>query len=114
MTSDLAAAENLAQAIRLVAQKAHSEEDVRMGVEQALGATLTALKITATPEYEKTLLSGSADAVYGHVVIEYEKPGKIAKETGRAETVGQLMRYLLGETSQHGEKQAEALSSTRK
>ena len=65
------AAENLAQAIRQVAKRAHSEEDLRVGVEHALGATLQALGLTATPEYEKTTLSGSADAVYGHAVITH-------------------------------------------
>jgi hypothetical protein len=40
MSSNLIAAENLAQAIRQVARKAHSEEDLRVGVERALSATL--------------------------------------------------------------------------
>ena len=78
MSSNLIAAENLAQAIRQVARKAHSEEDLRVGVEQALGATLQALGLTARPEYEKTTLSGSADAVYGHVTIEYKRRGRLA------------------------------------
>ncbi len=65
-------AENLARAIRQVAQKAHTEEDLRVGVEHALRATLQALGLTPKPEYEKTTLSGSADAVYGHVTTEAE------------------------------------------
>lgn len=52
MSSNLIAAESLAQAIRQVARKAHSEEDLRVGVEQALSVTLQALGLTATPEYE--------------------------------------------------------------
>ena len=40
MSPNLTPAENLAQAIRQVARKAHTEEDLRMGVEQALSATL--------------------------------------------------------------------------
>jgi primosomal protein N' len=51
MSSDLIAAENLAQAIRQVAGRARSEEDLRVGVEHALGATLQVLGLTATPEY---------------------------------------------------------------
>jgi primosomal protein N' len=51
MSSDLIAAENLAKAIRQVAGRARSEEDLRVGVEHALGATLQALGLTATPEY---------------------------------------------------------------
>jgi thiaminase len=40
MGANLTAAENLAQAIRQVAKKAHTEEDLRVGVEQALSMTL--------------------------------------------------------------------------
>jgi len=40
MSSSLTAAENLAQAIRQVARKAHSEEDLRVGVEQIRGRVL--------------------------------------------------------------------------
>jgi hypothetical protein len=68
----LPAAAALAQEILDVARKAHSEEDVRIGVEKALGAVLQNLQLHLAPEYEKTTLSGSADAVYGHVVIEYK------------------------------------------
>jgi hypothetical protein len=49
-SSNFIAAENLAQAIRQVARKAHTEEDLRVGVEHALSATLQALGLTATPE----------------------------------------------------------------
>ncbi|MBI3762647.1 MAG: hypothetical protein HY260_12420, partial [Chloroflexi bacterium] len=82
---------------------------MKIAVERALEKALAALGIQSTPEYEKTILSGSADAVYGHVVIEYERPGKLAKDAGRTETVGQLTRYLLGQTARHGQKQVEAL-----
>ena len=40
MSSNLIAPENLAQAICQVAKKAHSEEDLRVGVEQARGRVL--------------------------------------------------------------------------
>jgi len=88
------AAENLAQAIRQVAKRARSEEDLRVGVEHALGATLQALGLTATPEYEKTTLSGSADAVYGHAVIEYKRPGRLAEKGFPAKLAEQIARYL--------------------
>ena len=102
-------AAQLAERILRAAQKAASEEDLKIAVESALEKALIALNIQSTPEYEKTILRGSADAVYGHVVIEYERPGKLAKDAGRSETIAQLTRYLLGQTAKHGEKQAEAL-----
>lgn len=111
MNSNLTAAENLAQAIRQVARKAHSEEDLRVGVEHALGTTLQALELTATPEYEKTTLSGSADAVYGHVTIEYKRPGRLAQKDFPAKLAKQIARYLTHQARRAGGrvKQAEAL-----
>jgi len=80
MTANPTPADTLAQAIRRSAEDARSEEDLRVGVEGALSAIRQLLGLTATPEYEKTTLSGSADAVYGHVVIEYKRPGRLAEK----------------------------------
>ncbi len=106
MSSDLIAAENLAQTIRQVAGRAHSEEDLRVGVEHALGATLQALGLTATPEYEKTTLSGSADAVYGHAVIEYKRPGRLAEKGFPIRLAKQIARYLTDLAVRRGSPQA--------
>ncbi|MEK7788015.1 MAG: hypothetical protein AAB658_21630, partial [Chloroflexota bacterium] len=107
--TSLTPAAQLADRILRAAQKARSEEDLKIAVESSIAKALADLGVELTPEYEKTILKGSADAVYGHVVIEYEKPGKLAKDAGRTETIGQLTRYLLGQTAKQGEKQAEAL-----
>ncbi|MBC8264297.1 MAG: SAM-dependent DNA methyltransferase [Anaerolineales bacterium] len=111
MSTNLTAAENLARAIRQVARKARTEEDLRVGVEHALAATLQALGLTATPEYEKTTLSGSADAVYGHAVIEYKRPGRLAEKGFPARLAEQIARYLTDQAHRAGgrAKQAEAL-----
>jgi len=111
MSSNLLAAETLAKAIHQVAGHAHSEEDLRVGVEHALSATLQALGLTATPEYEKTTLSGSADAVYGHAVIEYKRPGRLAEKGFPAKLAAQIARYLADQASHAGgpAKQVEAL-----
>ncbi len=105
------AAEQLAQAIRQVAQRARTEEDVRVGVEHALGATLQALGLTTRPEYEKTVFSGSADAVYGHVTIEYKRPGRLAEKGFAARLAEQIARYLTDQARRAGSpaRQAEAL-----
>lgn len=111
MSSDLLAAENLAQAIRRAAQRARSEEDLRINVEQALSATFQVLELTATPEYEKTTLSGSADAVYGHAVIEYKRPGRLAEKGYPLKLTQQIAHYLTDLAHQAGRRarQAEAL-----
>jgi len=105
MSSEPIAAKSLAHSISQVAKKAHSEEDLRVGVEKALGTTLEALGLSATAEYEKTTLSGSADAVYGHVVIEYKRPGQLAR---------QLSRYLtdLARSAGGKSKVAQSLEKT--
>jgi methylase of polypeptide subunit release factors len=111
MRQDIIAAENLAQAIRRAAQRAHSEEDLRINVEQALSATFQALELTTTPEYEKTTLSGSADAVYGHAVIVYKRPGRLAEKGYPTKLTQQIANYLTDLAHGAGGriKQAEAL-----
>ncbi len=92
--SQALAAETLAHSIREVAKKAHTEEDLRIGVEQALTTALNLLGLTVTPRYEKTTLSGAADAVYGHVVIEYKRPGRLSRKGAPTELVQQIARGL--------------------
>ena len=72
MSADLTAAENPKPSAR----RARSEKDLRVGVEHALGATLQAPSLPNT----KRPLSGSAGAVYGHAVIEYKRPGRLAEK----------------------------------
>ena len=76
---------SLAAAILAAGRAAHTEEDLRIGVEQALTQVRSALGIT--PHYERSysgsvavLGSGSSDAVYGHAVIEYKRPGVLSQE----------------------------------
>lgn len=99
----------LAKRILDAAQKSASEEDLKIAIERALEKALTKLGVQSSPEYEKTILSGSADAVYGHVIIEYERPGRLAKVAGFKETIDQLTGYLLGHTIKEGKRQPEAL-----
>ncbi len=103
--------ESLAQTIHQVAQRAHTEEDLRVGVEHALRGAQESLGLTITPEYEKTTLSGSADAVYGHVVIEYKRPGRLAERGYPLKLTEQLAGYLTDLAKRAGgrEKQLEAL-----
>jgi hypothetical protein len=87
-------AEGLAQQILQVAQDAGTEQELLIGVEAALGPVLDQLGIPKQAQYEKTLLQGRADAVYGSVTIEYESPGKLETTPGRAESYRQARQYL--------------------
>ena len=118
-------ATDLAQAIRRVAETASTEEDLRIGVEQALAPVRQVLGIT--PRYERTypatvsvLGGGSSDAVYGHAVIEYKKPGVLSRKGGPEEAIwgrkdrtgkrrGGLVQYMQGEAAHYGGEREKAL-----
>jgi hypothetical protein len=87
-------AKGLADRIADAAKNSTTEQDLVVAVETALGPVLDQLSIPKRVEYEKTLLQGRADAVYGSVIIEYEAPGKLRSSTGRAEAFGQARQYV--------------------
>ncbi len=101
-------AEQLAKDILTVAKRADTEEDLRIGVEKALDPVLKALDITTEPRYEKATSTSFYDAIHGHLILEYERPGKLKSKRGQEETIEQLVKYLDAEASRHGEKQKEA------
>jgi hypothetical protein len=97
-------ADQLATRIREVAKHAKSEEDLRIGVEEALKVALRQLGIDVTPRYEKSyaprgsiLRGGRSDAVYGHLVIEYELVGALSSRRGVGHAAEQLDGYLQAE-----------------
>ena len=71
---------DLAKKITNIASMAKTEEDLKMGVEPLIREYLSQQDdLEITPEYElKTGLRGRRDAVYGHLTIEYKKPGDLA------------------------------------
>lgn len=87
-------AESLANQIVAAGRAANTEQDLLIAVEGALGPVLDQLNIPKEVRYEKMLLSGRADAVYGSVVIEYESPGKLATVPGLNEAYGQARQYM--------------------
>lgn len=91
-TGEIAA--RLAEQIRDAASGSPTEQALLIAVEQALGPVLDELQIPKQPQYEKTLLQGRADAVYGSVTIEYEAPGKLGTAVGRSESFRQARQYM--------------------
>jgi len=104
--------QELAQAILGVGRAAHTEEDLRIGVEKLLEPALAQLGVVARPGYERriggTVLTapGRADALYGQAVIEYEPPGKLSTARGLASTRRQLEGYLVGLAGSGSEREA--------
>ncbi len=110
-------AEALAASIRNVAEKAHTEEDVRVGVELLLRPLLSRLGITSssTPAYERNYRAvlkgegGQSDAVYGHAIIEYEPPRSLRTARGVKHAQEQLERYLKAEATRSVAKREDVL-----
>jgi hypothetical protein len=74
---------------------------LRIGVEGVLRPVLQRLGVQAEPRYEKSYVRGRSDAVYGHLVIEYEPVGSLATAGGVKHAASQLDRYVRAEV--HGE-----------
>jgi hypothetical protein len=106
-----AVATTLAAGIRDVATRpsTHTEEDLRIGVEELLKRALAELGVDSSPRYEKSyaphgsILRGRSDAVYGHLVIEYERVGTLARRRGLEHAAKQLEEYLRAEAHHAGE-----------
>jgi len=87
---------DLAKKITNIASMAKTEEDLKMGVEPLIREYLSQQDdLEITPEYElKTGLRGRRDAVYGHLTIEYKKPGDLASNEKIRKAAEQLAGYL--------------------
>ncbi|MGB6836713.1 MAG: N-6 DNA methylase [Dehalococcoidia bacterium] len=108
-------AEALAAEIRRVGEQAHTEEDVRVGVELLLRPVLAELGITSTPAYERHYRAvlkgegGQSDAVYGHAIMEYEPPKALRTQRGVKRAQEQLERYLKAEARRSAVKTEDVL-----
>jgi type II restriction/modification system DNA methylase subunit YeeA len=75
--------------------KARSEEDVRVWVSRCIeDGILNPLGIKEVSRYEYTLISGRADALYGHVIIEYKAPGKLSAVGDIQKAKEQVIKYI--------------------
>jgi len=101
-------AEEVAEEIKKVASESISEEDLKQGVEYILRSkVIERLKAAEGVEipygswrppkarYEVTLVSGARlDALYGHLIIEYEKPKTFETKGGFERAVEQVKGYI--------------------
>ena len=102
-------AEEVAKEILEVARESVSEEDLKQGVEYLLRSKvierLKEVEKTEIPyaswrppraRYEVTLVSGlRADALYGHLIIEYERPKTFDSRSGFENAVEQAKSYIV-------------------
>jgi hypothetical protein len=97
----------LAAGIQQAALGSVSEEDLKIRVERLLQDALPAFGIEADVRYEtayksQNILIGRSDAVYGHVIIEYERVGTFRTEAGIRHAEQQLITYVKAQAGPHG------------
>ncbi len=85
----------LKTAVRL----AQTEEDLRVRASLCIEEKiLKPLGIAQIGRYEYTFVSGGrADALYGHVIIEYKAPGKLSAERDIVKAKEQVIKYIMKE-----------------
>lgn len=93
----------LVDAIRQLGQEHISEETLRIRVEHILSNYLLSLGISYSSSHElRTITSGRIDALFGTVIIEYKRPGRLATNAQWKEAVNQLKGYLQDEATRTG------------
>lgn len=106
----LAPTQHLADAILRIASRAASEMHLQVEVEKALDPFLPKVPGVTLDSYgHATKLGGIKDALHGNLIIEYERPGKLATRAGLDECLGQLRDYLTQEAQKHGQQATAAL-----
>lgn len=82
--------------IRQAVSAARNEEELRIRASNIIENEIVS-KLEGVPlaKYEYTFISGGrADALYGHVIIEYKAPGKLSTEREIAKAKEQLIGYI--------------------
>ena len=94
---------SMAERIKAAARSAKTEEDLKMALEPIFQKAYREIGINVDiVQYEKrTALKAQMDAVYGYLVIEYKKPGKLRSSRNIKEAVLQLQKYLIEESLSH-------------
>ena len=85
----------IAKEIKEAARQSITEEDLRIRTENILRAKVLDKLGIPCARYEYTLVSGGrTDALYGHVILEYEKPNAFKTKAGFENAIKQVKRYI--------------------
>jgi len=90
----------ITECIKNAVSQASNEEEVRIRVSRSCieENILKPLGINQVGQYEYTLVSGArADALYGHVIIEYKAPGKLSNTSQIQKAKEQVIGYIKDE-----------------
>jgi len=81
--------------LKRVAAKAANEEEFKINAERILYNEVLEKFGLQPGRYEYTFVSGGrADALYGHLIIEYESPGNLSTKAGTARAKEQTINYI--------------------
>ncbi|MGC9086432.1 MAG: Eco57I restriction-modification methylase domain-containing protein [Thermoproteota archaeon] len=81
--------------LKTVASRAANEEEFKVNAERILYNEVLSKLGLQPGKYEYTFVSGGrADALYGHVLIEYKAPGKLLKDADIAKAKKQIIDYI--------------------
>ncbi len=87
--------DRLAREIKQAAYEGADEDAVKIAVESMLRRYVLEPLGIPVARYQYTLASGlRPDALYGHVIIDYKRPGKLAARASREEAVRQIKGYI--------------------
>ena len=97
-------AEAIAEDIRRAARDPVSEATLRIRVEGILARYLATIGVTYSSVHERrTITTGSrTDALFGTVIIEYKRPGRLSTDAQWKEAAEQLQGYLVEEATRTG------------
>ena len=87
--------ERVLAGLKNVASTASTEEEFKIHAERILYEEVISKLGLQPGRYEYTFISGGrADALYGHVIIEYKAPGKLSRPSDVARAKEQLIGYI--------------------
>jgi len=90
----------MTQEIAEAARQSSTEEDFKVPAEHILRKHVLDKFNIPYGKYERgTFISGvrgRSDVLYGHVLIEYEKPGVLNTKKGREDAIEQVRKYIRG------------------
>jgi hypothetical protein len=94
--------EDLASQVTAIGLRGLKEEKLKIEIEKLLGNFFASMGVKADPSYEYRFLSGErADALYGHVIIEYEPSGALKNLAKREMAVDQAKSYMKQAAKSH-------------
>jgi len=97
-------AAEIAKEIKDAAHESSTEEDIKVRTENILRAKVFERLGIPWARFEYTLVSGvRTDALYGHVILEYERPGALGEKAGFENAVEQVKRYIMDKAKSEAE-----------